>query len=397
VGIVETKFYTFAHPPNELVLDSGQRLGPITLAYETYGRLNKEKSNAILVFHALSGDAHAAGKNHPSDSKPGWWDPMIGPGKAFDTDKYFVICANTIGGCKGSTGPTSNNPLTGRPYGFDFPVFTIRDIVRSQRPLIDHLGIRRLLAVTGGSMGGMETLEWAITYPERVRLSIPIATASAQSAQNIAFNEMARRAIMADPRWRKGEYYGREPPVDGLVVARMIGHITYLSDETLTKKFGRRLQNGDNFRFGFDPEFQVESYLRNKGEAFTKRFDANSFFYITRAIDYFDLSKEYGSLERAIERTRSRFLLLSFTSDWLYPSSKSEEILSALRRCGKQAVHVTVNSTYGHDAFLIEDEKMAPIISGALDDAYSSNQDVVTPSSLQFTIGSSKTTGKGKD
>ncbi len=375
VGLVKTRFYTFAHPSEELVLDSGERLGPITLAYETYGRLDAERSNAILVFHALSGDAHAAGISHLSDPWPGWWDSMIGPGKVFDTEKYFVICANAIGGCKGSTGPSSVNPKTGSPYGLDFPVFTIRDIVRSQRPLIDHLDIERLLAVTGGSMGGMETLEWAITYPERVKLSIPIATASAQSAQNIAFNEMARRAIMADPRWRKGDYYGKEPPMDGLAVARMIGHITYLSDHTLTTKFGRKLQNADDFRFTFDPEFQVESYLKNKGEAFTRRFDANSFLYITRAIDYFDLSKEYGSLDRAFRRTQSDFLLLSFSSDWLYPPCKLGEILSALQSCGKHGAHETISSTYGHDAFLLEDKKMAPIISPALEGAYSSNED----------------------
>lgn len=372
VGIVGTKYYTFACHPNELVLDSGQRLGPITLAYETYGALNEEKSNAVLVFHALSGDAHAAGKHHPNDEKPGWWDSMIGPGKAFDTDRYFVICANAIGGCKGSTGPSSVNPRTGQPYGLDFPVFTIRDIVRSQRALIDHLGIDRLLAVAGGSMAGMETLEWAITYPNRVKLSIPIAAASAQSAQNIAFNEMGRRAIMADPRWRKGDYYGKEPPLDGLAVARMIGHVTYLSDATLTSKFGRKLENGDGYGFSLDPEFQVESYLKSKGEAFTRRFDANSYLYITRAIDYFDLSKEYGTLNNAIGKAQSRFLLLSFTSDWLYPPCKSEEILSALRRCGKEAVHRTIDSTYGHDAFLVEDAKITPTIARALREAYCS-------------------------
>jgi len=372
VGIVETKCYTFARHPNELVLDSGQRLGPITLAYETYGALNEEKSNAILIFHALSGDAHAAGMHHPNDEKPGWWDSMIGPGKAFDTDRYFVICANTIGGCKGSTGPSSINPRTGRPYGLDFPVFTIRDIVRSQRALIDHLGIDRLLAVAGGSMAGMETLEWAITYPNRVKLSIPIAAASAQSAQNIAFNEMGRRAIMADPRWRKGDYYGKEAPLDGLAVARMIGHVTYLSDATLTSKFGRKLENGDGYGFSLAPEFQVESYLKCKGEAFTRRFDANSYLYITRAIDYFDLSKEYGTLDNAIGKVQSRFLLLSFTSDWLYPPCKSEEILSALRRCGKEAVHRTIDSTYGHDAFLVEDAKITPTIARALEEAYCS-------------------------
>lgn len=372
VGIVETKYYTFAHHPKELVLDSGQRLGPVTLAYETYGTLNSEKSNAILIFHALSGDAHAAGKHHPNDAKPGWWDSMIGPGKAFDTDRYFVICANTIGGCRGSTGPSSTNPGTGRPYGLDFPVFTIRDIVRSQRALIDHLGIDRLLAVAGASMAGMETLEWAITYPNRVKLSIPIATASAQSAQNIAFNEMGRRAIMADPRWKKGDYYGKESPLDGLAVARMIGHVTYVSDATLTSKFGRKLENGDGYGFSLDPEFQVESYLKNKGETFTRRFDANSYLYITRAIDYFDLSKEYGTLDNAIGRAESRFLLLSFTSDWLYPPSKSEEILSALRRCRKHGAHEVIDSTFGHDAFLIEDAKITPAISRALEEAHCS-------------------------
>jgi len=294
---------------------------------------------------------------------------MIGPGKAFDTAKYFVICANTIGGCKGSTGPSSINPNTGRPYGPDFPSFTIRDMVRSQRRLIDHLGIGRLLATAGGSMAGMEVLEWAVTYPDRVRLSIPIATACAQTAQDIAFNAIGRRAIMADPRWRGGNYYGKEPPIDGLAIARMIGHITYLSDHTLTNKFGRNVRNRSNHRPSFDPEFEVEQYLEHKGRAFASRFDANSYLYITSAIDRFDLSAENGSLENAFKRVHSTFLLLSISSDWLYPPSRSHETLSALKRCGKTGTHETIDSSYGHDAFLVEGRKMSAAISSALGEA----------------------------
>jgi homoserine O-acetyltransferase len=362
-GIVKTQHFTFAYPPNEMVLESGRRLGPITLAYETYGRPDSRKSNAILIFHALSGDAHVAGKHRQSDSKPGWWDNMVGPGKAFDTDRYYVICANVIGGCKGSTGPSSLNPKTGKPYGLNFPIVTIRDMVKAQKELIDHLGIHQLLAVVGGSMAGMQALQWAITYPDRAALCIPIAAATTQSPQNIALDEVGRRAIMNDPNWNHGNYYGRKQPVNGLAVARMIGHITYLSDETLRIKFGRRLQEKKRLSFSFKPEFQVESYIHYKGETFTKRFDANSYLYISKAIDYFDISNGYGSLEAALKIAKAKFLVFSFSSDWLYPPSESEELVGGLRAANKEVAYYEIPSSYGHDAFLVEGEKITHLIS----------------------------------
>src|SRR5512139_787920 len=288
VGVVETKYHTFAYPPHELLVESGGRLGPLTIAYETYGTLNREKSNAVLALHALSGDAHAAGV-HQGNDNPGWWDPMIGPGKAFDTNKYFVICSNVIGGCKGSTGPSSLNPRTGKPYALEFPFVTIADMVDAQRRLIDFLGIERLLCVAGGSMGGMQVLQWVASYPERVRSAIPIATALKHSPQQIAFNEVVRQSIMGDPAWRQGDYYDTGQPEKGLSVARMIGHITFMSDQSMEEKFSRKLKKGQ-FSFNFDADFEVEGYLRYRGANFVKRFDANSYLYITKAMDYFDLS-----------------------------------------------------------------------------------------------------------
>jgi len=307
---VETQYYTFAHPPNELVLESGEKLGPITLAYETYGELNKDRTNAILILHALSGDAHVAGY-HKGDRKPGWWDNMVGPGKAFDTNKYFVICSNVIGGCKGSTGPSSINPATGKPYGLDFPVITIRDMVNAQRYLIDYLGIEKLLCVAGGSMGGMQALQWTVSYPERVRSAIPIATASRNKAMQIAFNEVGRQAIMSDPNWNRGDYYGKTPPNTGLAIARMVGHITYLSETSMEQKFGRRLRQKEKYGYDFSIDFEVESYLHYQGLSFTQRFDANSYLYITKAIDYFDLANGYGSLFEAFSNsTHIKFLVI---------------------------------------------------------------------------------------
>jgi homoserine O-acetyltransferase len=363
VGIVKTRYYTFAHPPDEMILESGRKLGPITLAYETYGRLNSTRSNAILIFHALSGDAHVAGRHRRTDPKPGWWDNMVGPRKAFDTDRYFIICTNVIGGCRGSTGPSSIDPKTGKPYGLRFPMVTIKDMVRAQKELLDHLGVSQLTAVAGGSMAGMQALQWAVTFPESAALCIPIATAARQSPQNIAFHEVGRRAIMSDPNWRHGNYYGRKAPVDGLAIARMIGHITYLSDVTLRVKFGRRLQQNQKLSFSLEPEFQVESYIHHKGETFTRRFDANSYLYISKAIDYFDISSGFGSLEAAFRGSKSKFLVISFTSDWLYPPSESEELVRALRAANKEVVYYEIPSTYGHDAFLVEGEKMSRIIS----------------------------------
>ncbi len=288
VGVVETHYYTYAQLGKEHKLESGESLGPITLAYETYGKLNKDKSNAILALHALSGDAHAAGVHKGEDNK-GWWDDMIGPGKAFDTNRYFVICSNVIGGCKGSTGPSSVNQATGKPYALDFPFITVADMVHAQRHLIDYLGIEKLLCVAGGSMGGMQVLQWVASYPNRVKAAIPIATTLKHSPQQIAFNEVIRQSIMADPAWREGNYYEYGQPEKGLSVARMIGHITFMSDQSMEKKFSRRLKK-DQFSFGFDPDFEVEGYLHYRGANFVKRFDANSYLYITKAIDYFDLS-----------------------------------------------------------------------------------------------------------
>ena len=366
VGIVETKHLTFAKPPHEMTLECGRTLGPITLAYETYGELNEARDNAILVVHALSGDAHAAGYHHARDKQPGWWDIMIGPGKGFDTRKYFLICSNIIGGCKGSTGPSSIDPCTGRPYGLSFPMVTVRDWVDTQKVLIDHLGIKRLLGVVGGSTGGMQVLQWVVSYPDRVRLAIPIATTSKLSAQAIAFNEVGRLAIQSDPNWREGDYYGKAVPRRGLSIARMIGHITYLSDRSMHQKFGRRLQDKSDYGYDFRTDFQVESYLRYKGNHFVNRFDANSYLYITKAMDYFDLTQAYGSLEKAFAECKTRFLVISFSSDWLFPTYQSKEIISALRRVHADAIFTEIQTDYGHDAFLLESQQLSSLITNFL-------------------------------
>ena len=368
-GLVRTKSFTFAAPPDELQLDCGQKLGPITLAYETYGDLAPQRDNAILILHALSGDAHVAGYLGPDDRKPGWWDIFVGPGKAFDTSKYFVICSNIIGGCKGSTGPSSANPATGRPYGPAFPIVTISDMVRAQKALIDHLGIRRLLSMSGGSMGGFQVLEWTVRYPDAVASAIPIATAARLSAQGIAFNEVGRQAIMADPNWRGGDYYGREAPKAGLAIARMIGHITYLSDEQMHAKFGRRLQDRQSFGYDFKTEFQVESYLRYQGDSFVRRFDANSYLYISKSMDYFDLAARRGSLLEALERVRAHFLVVSTSSDWLFPTYQSKEIVRALKANGVPTTFMELESAYGHDAFLLPSERLSATIAGFLENA----------------------------
>jgi len=366
---VETQYFTFAEPPEEgLVLESGEKLGPVTLAYETYGQLNAQKSNAILICHALSGDAHAAGC-HDGEQKPGWWDNMIGPGKAFDTDRYFVICSNVIGGCKGSTGPASLNPATGKPYGLNFPVITIRDMVEAQRRLIDFFGIEKLLCVAGGSMGGMQALQWAASHPERVRSAIPIATTSRHSPLQIAFNEVIRQSIMADRAWQSGNYYDDDPPDRGLAIARMIGHITFMSEESMEEKFSRnraRVLKG----IPFAPEFEVGGYLQYRGNQFVKRFDANAYLYITRALDYFDLS---GDRLIAAGRTRdTRFLIMSFSSDWLYPSSQSQDIVRQLKKGQAEVTYCELYSTYGHDAFLVEAEGQTTLIGNFLSSRYDS-------------------------
>ncbi len=372
IGQVEKKFFTFAEPPHEMVLDSGARLGPITLAYETCGTLSAEKDNVILVLHALTGDSHAAGVYGPNDTKPGWWDNMIGPGKGIDTDRYFVICSNVLGGCMGTTGPSSMNPKTGKPYGMDFPFITIADMVRAQKALLDHLGIEKLLSLIGGSMGGMQVLQWAVQYPEMVYSAIPLATTMRHSALAIAFNEVARQAITADPHWNNGRYYGGQKPDLGLSVARMIGHITYLSDEAMRSKFGRRLQDKDDFSYNFEGDFQVESYLRYQGAKFVERFDANSFLYITKAADYFDLSSfhDESSGVKVFSRAMARFLVVSFTSDWLYPTYQSREMVKAMKKSGLNVSFCEIEAEWGHDAFLVPNERLTNLVKGFLDSVY---------------------------
>ncbi|HMK93999.1 MAG TPA: homoserine O-acetyltransferase [Candidatus Limnocylindrales bacterium] len=349
-----TQTFTFGQPPAELILESGEKLGPITLAYETYGELNEQKSNAILVLHALSGDAHAAGPN-------GWWENMIGPDKGLDTNKYFVMCSNVIGGCRGSTGPSSINPKTGKSYGTDFPTISIGDMVNAQKRLIDHLGIKKLLTVIGGSMGGMQVLQWMVAYPESIRSAIPIATTMKHTPQQIAFNEVGRQAIMADPDWKGGHYYGSKAPAKGLAVARMIGHITYMSDISMAEKFGRRLR-ADKEPFKFGAEFEVEGYLRYRGDNFVKRFDANSYLYITKAIDYFNILNGNKSLANIFEGLKAKVLVIAFKSDWLYPAYQSQEIVKACKLAGVDATYCEINSTYGHDAFLLETEEETQLI-----------------------------------
>src|SRR5438309_10830636 len=359
--VVETKVARF----DSIALDSGAALSPVEIAYETYGSLSADRGNAILVTHAFTGDAHAAGISHET-GKPGWWDNTIGPGKAFDTDKYFVICSNVLGGCQGTTGPASINPQTGCPYGMSFPVITIGDMVRLQTMLIDHLGIKRLLAVAGGSMGGMQALEWAVSYPDRVIAAIPIAATARHSPQQIAFNEVGRQAIMADPDWNGGNYYSGRPPGRGLAIARMVGHITYMSDESMREKFGRRLREKEKLGFDFSVDFEVESYLRYRGSQFVNRFDANSYLYITKAEDYFDLTNPTGPLTAAFQKVTSRFLVISFSSDWLYPSYQSEEIVRVLRRANRNVAYCELPSNYGHDAFLVDVAEQSDVIRGFL-------------------------------
>ncbi len=355
VGIIKTQYFTF----DGLMLENGENFGPITLAYETYGVLNNEKSNAILILHALSGDAHLAGI-YEGQNNPGWWDSMVGPGKAFDTNKYFVICSNVLGGCKGSTGPSSINPKTGKPYALEFPLITIGDIVNAQKHLIDYLGIEKLLTVVGGSMGGMQVLSWLVRYPERISSAIPIATAIRHSPQQIAFNEVGRQAIMADPNWKSGNYYGGNSPDKGLAVARMIGHITYMSDTSMAEKFGRQKKNNVQ-PFKFTADFEVEGYLRYRGDNFVKRFDANSYLYITKAMDNFDAS-EGKQLEEVLQGLKTKVLVIAFKSDWLYPAYQSKEIVKACKLSGIETTYCEIDSTYGHDAFLLEVEEETRLI-----------------------------------
>ena len=350
-----------------LDLDCGQQLLPFQVAYTTYGTLNADKSNAILICHALTGDQYVASRN-PVTGRPGWWEIMIGPGKPIDTDVYFVICVNILGGCLGSTGPASINAATGRPWGLDFPVITVGDMVKAQARLIDHLGIDQLFSVIGGSMGGMQVLEWASRYKDRVFSAMPIATAPWHSAQNIAFHEVGRQAVMADPDWSGGAYiHEGKVPRRGLAVARMAAHITYLSEEALARKFGRSLQDRVAKTFSFSADFQVESYLRHQGSTFVDRFDANSYLYITRAMDYFDIATDNdGMLAKAFEGTRTRFCVISFTSDWLYPTRESREIVQALNAVAANVSFVEIESDKGHDAFLLDEPELFATVRGFL-------------------------------
>ena len=378
MGTIRTQFHDLAGP---LPLDSGQTLAPVRIAYETYGELSPTKDNVLLVCHALSGDAHAAGwsddPNAPTTvdgvgaaergkSGLGWWDGMIGPGKAFDTDRFFVVCTNLIGSCRGSTGPSSIDPRSGRVYGTDFPVITVGDMVRAQRLFLRDLGIDRIFAASGGSLGGMQALEWAVQFPDAIERIVPIASTARLGAQGVAWNAIARNAIMSDPDWQGGHYEGTgRRPDAGIKVARMVGHVTYLSDAAMREKFDRELQDRDAYSYTLaSPDFQVESYLRYQAEAFAKRFDANAYLYISRALTYFDLARTYGagSLERALGRVKARTLLISFSSDWLYPSRDSAEIAAALRENGKDARHEIIDASYGHDSFLLEEARMTELI-----------------------------------
>lgn len=359
-----------------LPLDCGAALAPVDIAYETYGSLNADKSNAVLICHALTGDQYVA-STHPITGKPGWWTRLVGAGKPVDPQRHFIICANVIGSCMGSSGPATVNRATGAPWGMDFPVLSIADMVRAQALLLDHLGIETLAAVIGGSMGGMQAISWPVLYPDRVRAALVIASTARHSAQNIAFHEVGRQAIMADPRWRKGGYYADgDIPASGLAVARMAAHITYLSEAGLTEKFGRRLQDKaeggaagdcDGSSFGFDADFQVQSYLRHQGISFVDRFDANSYLYITRAMDYFDLAQPHdGVLASAFMGTKTRFCLISFDTDWLYPTAESRRIVHALNAAGAEVSFVELSSPFGHDAFLLECPEMNRIVDGFL-------------------------------
>ncbi len=364
IGLVEKKTFTLH---KSVALESGECLDEITLAYETYGKLNQAKSNAILICHALSGDAHVAGFHQGAD-KEGWWEIVVGPGKAIDTDNYFVICSNILGSCMGSTGPSSINPATEKAYGLAFPVVTITDMVKVQKALIDHLGIAKLLSVIGGSIGGMQTLEWSISFPTMVFSAIPLATTQRHSALAIAFNEVARQAIMADPHWQHGDYYGNQKPDLGLAVARMIGHITYLSDTAMRNKFGRRLQDKNDFSFNFDADFQVESYLRHQGSTFVNRFDANSFLYITKAADYFDLTtRRTANGQSVFAGAEARYLVVSFTSDWLYPTRKSKAMVKAMKKNNINVSFCEIEAEWGHDAFLLPNPRLADMLSGFLE------------------------------
>ncbi len=363
VGLVETQIMRVIDADDPLQLECGKTLGPIDVAYETYGHLNAARDNAILICHALSGNAHVAGYNSPDDPKPGWWEGMVGPGKGIDTNTYFVVCSNFLGGCSGTTGPSSTNPKTGKPYGLDFPIITVADMVRVQKLLLDKLGIKHLLAVIGGSVGGMQVLQWSIAYPEMMDAAIPIATTTCLGPQSIAFDAVGRNAILGDKDFADGQYDSGNVPARGLAIARMIGHITYLSEEGMRQKFGRQLRSAQDYSYDFNSEFAVETYLDHQGQSFVDRFDANSYLYITKAADYFDLQRDYGSLEKAFAKTQARFLVISFSSDWLFTPAQSEAIVNALVKNGKDVSFSNIASSYGHDAFLLENDTLGGFLS----------------------------------
>ena len=370
VGIVQTQTLRIVEAEQPLKLSCGKTLGPIDVAYETYGRLNEAGDNAILICHALSGNAHVAGRNNPDDKKSGWWDNMVGPGKSIDTNKYFVVCSNFLGGCSGTTGPCSINPATGKRYGLDFPIITIADMVKVQKLMLEKLGINRLLAVIGGSIGGMQVLQWTISNPDFVKAAIPIATTTHLGAQSIAFDTVGRNAILADPNFSDGQYGNEKSPNRGLAIARMIGHITYLSEKGMREKFGRQLRNGDSYNYDFNSEFAVETYLDYQGQSFVERFDANSYLYISKAADYFDLKNGCGSLQEAFANTKCRFLVISFASDWLFTPEQSRAIVNALVANRKDVSFCNIDSPYGHDAFLLEAETLGSFISSFLEITY---------------------------
>lgn len=379
VGIVQTQIVQLFDASTPLKLEGGRELGPINVAFETYGELTPEKDNAIFVCHALTGDAHVAGKHSPDDRKSGWWDGLVGPGKALDTRRYFVICANVLGGCQGTTGPSCPDPATGQPYGLRFPFITVGDMVEVHAALVRHLGIEKLLAVIGGSLGGMQVLDWVARYPEMMHAAICLASAAKLSAQGIAFNAVGRRAITTDPQFQNGDYYGAEPskygdvgPRAGLALARMVAHITYLSEASIERKFGRDLQHSDHLAYDLqsETEFKIESYLHYQGKRFIERFDANSYVYLTRAMDYFDLAQRHGSIRQALGRTDARFLITSYHTDWLFPSSQSRELVSALLQTHRHVTYLELESVFGHDSFLIEIKQLEELVTPLLRETY---------------------------
>lgn len=387
VGMVHTQILRVAESAQPLQLECGKTLAPIDVAYETYGNLDPTGDNAILICHALSGNAHVAGYNGPTDKKPGWWDAMVGPGKGIDTNRYFVICSNFLGGCSGTTGPSSINPVTGKPYGLDFPIITIADMVKVQKLLLDKLGIKKLLAVIGGSIGGMQVLQWMIDYPDFVKAAIPVATTTHLSAQSIAFDAVGRHAILADANFSGGQYHDTDGPDRGLAIARMIGHITYLSEQGMREKFGRNLRHTDRYGYDFSSEFAVETYLDYQGQTFVERFDANSYLFITKAADYFDLQKDHGSLKKAFANVRARSLVVSFASDWLFTPAQSRAIVEALMANRKDVTYCDIASAYGHDAFLLETETLGAFISCFLGVTYQPDKRKQAESCCAFSKG----------